>query len=122
MSKMLIVEDNASLRESYKFLFQKEGYTVDSAVDGAGALGKVREQSYDIVLLDVIMPGVNGIQFLRQFIPANHAETKVIMFSNIHTPDLVNEAISLGAASYLEKATTAPKDLAKIVKDIERGK
>lgn len=60
--RILMVDDNHEIREVVNILLTGEGYQVDEAVDGREALEKIRENSYDLVILDVMMPGMNGYQ------------------------------------------------------------
>jgi len=64
--RILLVDDEESIQLLYREEFEEEGYTVDSARDGAEALEKFKENPPDLVLLDINMPGMNGIEILRQ--------------------------------------------------------
>ena len=64
--KMLVVDDNADLRHNLAQQFAAEDFDVDTAVDGTDALKKIGEDNYDIVLLDLKMPGMDGMEVLRE--------------------------------------------------------
>lgn len=117
MKKILVVEDHVGIREAYELLFVKEGYTVDAVEDGEQALEKVSENEYDLILLDMMLPKVSGIEFLRQFNPAEH-NTKVVVFSNLENDGVTKEAMSLGVVKYIRKATVPPKEMAEIVSGV----
>ena len=118
MTSILIIEDHVGLREAYQLLFVKEGYQVELAEDGKTGLDLVATNSYDVILLDMIMPKTSGIEFLRVFKPLEHPKTKVIVFSNLQSEDLVKEAMDLGAKRYLTKSILPPKKMAEIVSGI----
>jgi len=79
-NSVLIVEDNEHLRLLFSIAFEKVGFTVDSAENGLVALGKIEQQTYDIVTLDIDMPGISGLDVLEkmQSIPTT-SNTKVII-------------------------------------------
>lgn len=116
MAKILIIEDDPRLEETYNAIFQKHGHSVVRASDGKEGLEIAEIEKPDIILLDVLMPEVNGIEFLRQFDLKNkHPKTKVIVFSNMDSEDLRKQAEELGAASYQVKARFSPNELADLV-------
>ncbi|MCA9308940.1 response regulator [Candidatus Saccharibacteria bacterium] len=120
MSKILVIEDHDGIREAYELLFIKEGYEVDTVDDGGPALEKVKEAEYDLILLDMMLPELSGIEFLRQFKPVEH-QTKVVVFSNLENEDITKEAMSLGVSKYIRKATVPPKEMAEIVAGVLAG-
>lgn len=66
MEKILLVDDEESIQIVYREEFEEEGYEVISAIDGTIGLQKFKEEKPDIVILDILMPGINGIEVLRQ--------------------------------------------------------
>jgi DNA-binding response OmpR family regulator len=116
--KILILEDDPFLSKAYITILSKEGYDVEQFPNGKAGLDAVKTESFDIILLDMLMPEMSGIDFLRIFEPKKHPETKVIIFSNMSTPDTIKEAIELGAAKYLTKATFSPKQMVKIIHEV----
>lgn len=114
---ILIVEDEASLNEAYQIVLANAGYDIFSAFDGKEALKLCAEVNPDVILLDLRMPIMDGITFLREFKPEEHKNTKVIVFSNYDMQQEVEEAYNLGAYKYILKALASPKELLKIVKD-----
>ncbi|MEO6761638.1 MAG: response regulator [Candidatus Saccharimonadales bacterium] len=118
MKKLLVVEDHVGLRESYQMLFIREGYDVTLAEDGKSGLELAQAQDFDIIMLDMLMPIMDGISFLRQFVPADHPKTKIIAFSNLQTPEIVSEAMDLGVKRYVTKAVTPPGKMAELVREV----
>ncbi len=114
--KILIVEDEQVLNEAYELILKKEGYDVNVAYDGEQALEMLKEFSPDLILLDLRMPKVSGIEFLTKYeLPKKHPEVKVIVFSNLDTEKEIDQAYSLGAHKYMLKAWASPKELVKLV-------
>ncbi len=115
MQSILIVDDHIGLREAYEILFMKEGYNVQLAKDGEEAVQLVATKQFDLILLDMLMPNMSGLEFLRIFKPTDHPETKVGVFSNLQAEEQVKEAMELGATRFLSKATLPPREMAAIV-------
>lgn len=114
--KVLIVEDEQVLNEAYELILKNEGYEVEVAHDGQEALDKTRLFEPDIILLDLRMPRMNGIEFLEKYeLQKNHPEVKVVVFSNLDTQKEIDEAYKLGAHKYILKAWASPKELIKLV-------
>jgi len=101
-SKLLIVDDERSMRELLLMLFKREGYRVSVADCGARAVEMIRSDLFDIIISDVRMPDMNGIEFLsrcRQMSP----ETMVILMTAFATIDTAREAFKLGADDFVQK-------------------
>lgn len=118
MAKVLVVEDDLRLKLTYDILLKKEGYTVERATDGEDALAKVDAFGPDLILLDLLMPRMTGMEFLKKYDVKNkHPNVKIIVFSNMSTADEMEKAYALGAKKYMLKASTSPKELAELVKE-----
>ncbi len=117
MPRILIVEDYPSLRKIYQAALEHAGYDVAVAGDGAEALDEVAKNQPDLILLDLLMTKIGGLEFLRAYNLAEHPGTKVIVFSNLASPELGLEAKELGASRYLTKSKFTPKELVDIVKE-----
>ena len=114
--KILIVEDEQVLNEAYELILKKEGYDVKVAYDGQQALDIANDISPDLILLDLRMPRVSGIEFLSKYeLTKKHPKVKVIVFSNLDTEKEIDQAYSLGAHKYMLKAWASPKELVKLV-------
>lgn len=117
--KILIVEDEVILLDAYELVLKQQGYNVKTALDGQYALETVQEFEPDLILLDLRMPRVNGVEFLRQYKPADqHSEVKIIVFSNLDADKEIQEAYDLGAHKYILKAWASPNELIKMVRAI----
>lgn len=99
---LLIVDDEASMREVLEIMFSAEGYIVDVAADGAQALEKLQHRAYDLILSDMRMPEVDGLELLER-IRNLHTETLVIMMTAYSTTAQAVEAMKLGAYDYIVK-------------------
>jgi CheY-like chemotaxis protein len=120
MSKqtILVVEDEKVLNDAYTTILKKEGYKVLPAFDGEEALSIAETNFIDLILLDLRMPKVNGIEFLKAYDLASHKKPPiVIVFSNLDMQEEIDEAFELGATKYMLKAWASPKELIKLVKD-----
>ncbi len=118
MSRVLVVEDEKVLNEAYVLVLNKEGYDVSSALNGEEALSLVNKSKFDLILLDLRMPKVDGVEFLKRADPPkNFPNTKIIVFSNYDDQKEVDEAIKHGATRYILKAWSSPGELVKIVRE-----
>lgn len=116
---ILVVEDEQALNEAYQTILRKEGYTVRAAYGGAEALEITTSIEPDLILLDLRMPSMSGIEFLREYrAPANHPTVKILVFSNLDTQKEIDEAYELGAHRYMLKAWASPNELVKLVKEM----
>jgi DNA-binding response OmpR family regulator len=114
--KILIVEDDPLLRELYSNTLTDEGYSVDSASDGEEGLSKMKAGGYDLVLLDIILPKMDGLSIMKQYIttsPAN-PNKKIIFLTNLDKDEEIKEALKLGNG-YLIKSEITPGDLIREV-------
>jgi CheY-like chemotaxis protein len=118
MTKVLIVEDNISLNKVYSLVLQKEGYQVVNAFDGREGLQKVTEVKPDLVLLDMLMPHMDGLEFLEHFPFAKYPHTRVIVLSNVNEDKDVSLALKLGACRYIVKSDNSPKDLVQRISEV----
>jgi len=100
--RVLIVDDDESLRESLELVLAAEGFEVVTAADGPAALGRLETSSFDVVLCDVRMPGMDGIELLPQLV-RRLPGTTVIMMSAYGTQELAALAMNRGAYDYLTK-------------------
>ena len=100
--RILVVDDEASLREVLTIMLQREGYDVETAADGASAQTLLREADFDLIISDIKMPGVSGIELLR-FVREHAPETMMIMITAFSTSEDAVEAMKLGAFDYITK-------------------
>ncbi len=119
MPRILIVEDDKALHAAYKTILTKEKYEIVSAFNGQEALDALEKTTVDLILLDITMPKMNGIEFLEKY---NRLDgTKVIVFSNLDSEKDINKVYELGAHRYILKAWASPLELVKVVADTLKG-
>lgn len=102
MQKLLVVDDERSMRELLELVLKREGYAVDTAEKGTRAIDLVRENVYDLVISDVKMPDINGIDLLEK-VREISPETLVIMITAFATVDTARRAFKLGAEDFVIK-------------------
>ncbi len=117
MKKILVVESENALRDAYVATLRMEGFEVDSTRAAESALIKCRENPYDLILLDMNMPGISGVEFLREFDAAGHPDVKVVVFSDSSDRAKMEEAMKLGVVRYLMKTTCSPKKMVQAVRE-----
>lgn len=116
---ILVVEDDVALNDAYETILSSAGYVVRTAFNGEEALKAVAEQEPDIIFLDLRMPVMDGIEFLKAYDLKNkHSHVKVIVFSNYDMQREVDEAYQLGAERYVLKALASPNEVIKLVRDL----
>ena len=113
MSKLLIVDDESDIREFASNFFKKRGIITLTASGGVKALAIIAEDKPDLVLLDVRMEEMTGVEVLRQLRKAND-QTKVIMVTGVEEQETIKEANALGVISYIHKPLIL-EELEKIV-------
>ena len=115
---ILVIEDDVDLNQAYETILQSAGYTVRTAFDGEDALRQAIREEPDIIFLDLRMPTLDGIGFLKAYQPiANHKNVNIIVFSNYDMQQEIDQAYELGAHRYVLKAWASPKELIRIVED-----
>lgn len=100
--KILIVDDESVVRQAFVRILSSERCIVDTASNGADALGKMHAQPYDVVLLDLKMPGMDGLTVLRT-IKQLWPESEVIVVTGYAAVDTAKESVALGAFDYVAK-------------------
>jgi DNA-binding NtrC family response regulator len=113
MGTVLIIDDEAAIRESLQTLLELEGYQVDLASDGAEGMARLAERPYDLVLLDFAMPDRNGIEILQD-IRERDADLAVIMITAYGTVENAVNAMQSGATNFIQK----PWDNEKLLADV----
>ncbi len=114
MHTILIVEDEEVLRATYHIILSTGPYEVTIAANGQEALDQTKASHFDLILLDLMMPQIDGIGFLKKF--HNTSDTKVIVLSNLSSGDMLTEALRLGAYSSAVKADLSPRQLLELVR------
>lgn len=114
--KILVVEDDDFLREIYIEILQEAGYDIDSATDGDQAYQKIKLGGWDLVLLDIILPKMDGLDIMKKIKSETDEKlTKTLVFlTNLDNDEQIKEALSLGNG-YLIKSQLTPDNLLKEV-------
>ena len=110
--KILFVEDDEGFYSLFSAALQMKDYAVVHVADGSKAIEKIKSEKPDLVLLDIILPGLSGLDILKEL--KGTAETKgmkVIMLTNFGTDENVNKAMELGADDYFMKYNVVPSEL-----------
>lgn len=116
--KILLVEDEDFIRDLYVRQLTKEGFTVKSAVDGQSGLALLKAEDFDLLLLDIMLPGMNGLQLLREFKTQNpNSHMITILLTNLGQEAVIKEGFELGAQAYLIKASYTPDQVVSEVKN-----
>lgn len=122
MADILIVEDDQDLNNAYQMILQHDGHNVTSATNGEEALAAVRSHTPQLILLDLLMPIMGGLEFLKNYDLTKHKDVKVLIFTNMENSPEVNEAYKLGAHRCIVKSWTAPQNLSHVVQDALKNK
>lgn len=115
--RILIVEDTELLRRMYRDRLVQDGYDVADVADGLSALALMRERSFDLLLLDLIMPRMGGLQVLEAVKQDPRTkDTPVLVLTNLGEEETIERAVALGAIDYLIKNETRPAAISDKVK------
>lgn len=115
-NSVLIVEDDVALNDAFTTLLKKQELEVAGAFDGKEALELVKKNKYDLILLDLLMPVMDGKKFLAEYRKFD-ADTPVIVFTNLDSQTDIKEVQKKGATRYMLKSWASPKELINIVND-----
>lgn len=119
--RILIVDDELYLRELYEEVIQSAGYEVETALDGREGLEKIRTGNFDLVLLDVMMPELDGIGVLQKLSNEEPKPSKmpvIVICTNLSHDPVINEAKKLGAREYIVKADVVPDQIIEKIKEL----
>jgi len=122
-TKLLIVEDDKSIRDLYEIKLNHAGFTVFTAEDGGKGWDAAQKELPDLILLDIMMPVMNGFEVLKKL--RNNKDTKdipVIILSNYGEVDQMTQGFLVGATDYLIKAEHTPSDVVEIVNETLKNK
>jgi two-component system, OmpR family, alkaline phosphatase synthesis response regulator PhoP len=113
---ILLIEDDRAIARMYQLSLRDHGYQVRVARDGEAGLAAIRSIRPDLVLLDVRLPKLDGIQVLERLQgDRDLRHTKVVMLSNQGMDETVKTSLRLGALDYVTKATVTPRELAQLI-------
>ncbi|OGY23861.1 MAG: hypothetical protein A2Y57_01070 [Candidatus Woykebacteria bacterium RBG_13_40_7b] len=115
--KILIIEDDFFIRELYEREFRNSGYAVFIASDGAEGLLKIEEEMPDIVLLDLMLPKLNGLDLLKTVKEKEELKkVPIVILTNVGQEPAIKRGFELGAAGYMVKSAYTPQQVVNEVK------
>lgn len=117
--QLLLIEDDTLIRELYKRQLDKAGLPTDAFDNGPDGIAAAQNKRYDLVLLDIMLPQMNGLDILRALKKSEKsASIPVIFLTNMGQESILQEGISLGAIGYLIKASYTPDQLIEEIKNV----
>ncbi len=121
--KILLVEDEDMIRELYNRQLTKAGFIVTAVSTGEDGLKALQTDTFDIALLDIMLPGINGLQVLREYkVKKPTTPMIVIMLTNLGQESVIKEGFDLGANAYLIKTSYTPDQVVQEVKNALAGR
>jgi len=118
---ILVVDDDKSVRTTFSSVLRKEGYRVTAVQNGYEAIKAIAEESFDLALVDLRMPGLDGIEVLKK-IKTRRPQTRVIIFTGYGSVTTAVEAMRKGATDYLNKPFSPHELKAGVEKALENGR
>lgn len=117
--KILAVDDSVSIRKSISFILGQEGYQVTEAIDGVDGLAKAKADKFNLVITDINMPNMDGIEFTKQLRQTeNYKHTAIIALTTENQESKMQEGKAAGATGWIVKPFTSDKLLAVVKKII----
>lgn len=116
--KIMIIEDNKILSDMYKFKFSLEWFDVFVENESENAIREFKKFAPDLIILDVMMPGMNGFELLEIIRKEEKSDVKIVVLSNLNDQKDKEKALSLWADKFLLKASLSPKELIEEIKTI----
>jgi DNA-binding response OmpR family regulator len=115
--KILLVDDDDFLLDMYSVKFKEEGFKIDIASSGMDALDKLKKGAYDVILLDIVMPALDGFEVLTRIKKERLADkATIIILSNLGQKEDIERGLALGAQDYVIKAHFTPREVVEKVK------
>ncbi|HOK00833.1 MAG TPA: response regulator [Candidatus Pacearchaeota archaeon] len=119
MKKILLVEDDPFLIDIYTSKLEKEGFSVKISESGEDCFKKINQEKPDLILLDIILPKIDGWEVLKKIKSDEKLKNiKIIILSNLYQKEDIEKGLSLGADKYLIKANYDPKEVIEEIKKI----
>ena len=115
-ARILVVDDEPEVRDAITDLLRAEGFEPEATSDSVAAAGLISTSAYDVILSDIVMPGLSGLQLLS-LIKARAPSPDVILFTGFSTRERAMEALERGAFAYLEK----PFDAAELLERVKQA-
>ncbi|MDP3769826.1 MAG: response regulator [Candidatus Sungbacteria bacterium] len=117
--KILVIDDDPFILDMYVLKFKDQGFQIDTATDGKAGLEKIKSFKPDIVLLDVVMPKMDGFDVIKKLKEENEPRTfKILFLTNFGQKEDVERGMQLGADGYIIKAHFTPSEVVVKVKEV----
>lgn len=124
--KILLVEDETELRELYQILLSGEGYQVDAVADGKAGLEAMQRGGYDLVLLDIMLPFIDGLDVLERNAQSNNPHKQpndsVVLLTNLAQDQTIAKGLEYGVRGYMIKSDYNPEQLLEAVREFNTEK
>jgi DNA-binding response OmpR family regulator len=122
MARILLIDDDPTLAEMYQVAFRMHGFLVDLASNGWDGLKMIESQKPDLIVLDIMIPGMSGLEVLAQLKKQKPTqEIPVIVMTNAPQERYAGDTSKAGAAAYVIKSDTQPKELVELVRATLNG-
>jgi DNA-binding response OmpR family regulator len=119
MKSILLIEDDPFLIDVYSTKLKEAGFSVEVATDGDEGFKKIKEEVPDLLLLDIVLPSIDGWEFLRRVKKDDKLKKlKIIILSNLNQKEDVEKGLKFGAIKYLIKAHYTPSEVVREIKKI----
>ena len=116
--RILIIDDDTYIRELYEELLKAEGYDVVTEKDGAAGLARIQEGGFDLILLDIMLPKIDGhgvlVKLKEQ--PPTKPNGPIVVLTNLANDPIIQESVSLGAAASYIKSDHTPEEFLGMIK------
>ena len=117
--KILLVEDDPFLADIYTTKMKEAGFDIQVVEDGGGVIARIKEQKPDLLLLDIVLPHLDGWEVIRQIKEsADLKDLKIIILSNLGQKNEVEKGLQMGAVKYLIKAHYTPTEIVEEIKKV----
>ncbi|HXI72699.1 MAG TPA: response regulator [Verrucomicrobiae bacterium] len=117
MKKILIIEDDQIVANVYRNKLAVEGYTTETASDGESGLLVMRKLKPDVIILDLMLPGISGLEVIKQIrSEPPFTKTPIIVFSNTYLTNMIQEAWKAGATKCISKSNCSPKEVVEVIR------
>ena len=119
MTSIAVIEDDQAIAQMYRMKFESEGFTIEMAADGKSGLEMVSQHMPDLILLDIQMPEMNGVEALKRIrkLPGGQ-DVPVIVLTNLGQQEAPKDLAALGIESYIIKADLTPSQVVEQVKKV----
>jgi CheY-like chemotaxis protein len=115
MANVLLIEDDNSLSAAYSIILGSKKHTVETACNGKEALEKLKKVKPEIILLDLLMPVMGGLEFIKKYKPQNHEDVSIILLTNMPSSHEVDQCVKLGVETVVIKSSLTPTALLRLV-------